>query len=183
MAIRFEGQLYKVLLADYHPGQGKMGGVMHARLRNLDTGAQWEHSFRAELRLENVAVERQNLEFLYLDAEGAHFMNPDTYEQYDVPGKLLGAEAAFFAPQQRIGVEFVEGRPVGVLLPEFAEARVADTAPPTHQQQDSTWKRARLENGAEIQVPQFIKPGDLVRVELKTLRYMDRVSAVKKRSA
>lgn len=51
MAIRFEREIYKVLIADYHPGQGKMGGTSHARLRNLSTGTLWEHSFRSDLKL------------------------------------------------------------------------------------------------------------------------------------
>jgi translation elongation factor P/translation initiation factor 5A len=50
MAIAYEGQDYKVVAAEYHPGQGRMGGATHARLRNLDTGTFWEHSFRSELR-------------------------------------------------------------------------------------------------------------------------------------
>ena len=54
MAIKFEHQDYKVVAAEYHPGQGKMGGVAHVRLRNLTTGTFWEHSFRAELKLETL---------------------------------------------------------------------------------------------------------------------------------
>jgi len=53
MVVRHEGQTYKVLIADYHPGQGKMGGATHARLKNLDTGTTWEHSFRSDLKLED----------------------------------------------------------------------------------------------------------------------------------
>lgn len=70
-AIRYENQPYKVVSADYHPGQGKMGGANHVRLRNLDTGTLWEHSFRAELKLEELTVERHTLEFLYEDGESA----------------------------------------------------------------------------------------------------------------
>jgi len=61
MAITYEGQDYKVVAAEYHPGQGKMGGVTHARLRNLATGAFWEHSFRSDSKLEELLVERQTL--------------------------------------------------------------------------------------------------------------------------
>jgi elongation factor P len=176
MAIRWDGHVYRILNADYHPGQGKMGGVTHARLKNLDTGTQWELSFRSEVKVEDIAVNKQMAEFLYEDSSGAHFMNPDTYEQFEVPENLLGPEGRFLVPQQRIGVEFVEGRPVGAIVPGIAEARVVDTSPPVHQT-DSNWKPARLENGVEIRVPQFIKSGDVVRVDLETLRYMDRVAS------
>ena len=81
MAIRFEGQVYKVLAADYHPGQGKMGGTTHARLRNLSSGTLWEHGFRSDLKLEDLPVEKQSLDYLYADGEEHYFMNPDTFEQ------------------------------------------------------------------------------------------------------
>jgi translation elongation factor P/translation initiation factor 5A len=58
MAIKYEGQKYKVLTADYHPGQGKMGGATHARLQNLSTATLWEHSFRSDLKLEEIPIDR-----------------------------------------------------------------------------------------------------------------------------
>ena len=60
-AIRYQGQDYRVVAAEYHPGQGKMGGVTHARLQNLTTGTFWEHSFRSNLKLEDMPMERQSL--------------------------------------------------------------------------------------------------------------------------
>jgi translation elongation factor P/translation initiation factor 5A len=82
MAIRYENQLYRVIAADYHPGQGKMGGVNHLRLKNLNTGTIWEHTFRAELKVEEVPVERQTLAFLYSDGNSGVFMI--VYLSYDV---------------------------------------------------------------------------------------------------
>ena len=73
----------------------------------------------------------------------------------------------------RLNIDQVEGKPVGVQFPEMMEVRIADTAPPIHQQ-DNTWKPARLENGMEIMVPQFIKTGDVVRLDLANLKYVDR---------
>lgn len=175
MAIRYEGQPYKVISADYHPGQGKMGGVAHLRLRNLSTGTMWEHSFRADLKLEELPVEKQSLSFLYSDAGECWFMNPESFEQIAVPEAMLGEQARFLKPEMMVPVEFVEGRPVSVQFPEMLEVRIADTAPPVHQQADSTWKPARLENDVEIMVPQFIKNGDLIRLDVTSLRYMDRV--------
>jgi elongation factor P len=76
MAIRY--QPYKVIAAGYHPGQGKMGGVNHLRLRNLVTGTMWEQRVRAELKIEDLPVERQALEFLYSADDTCFFMNPQT---------------------------------------------------------------------------------------------------------
>jgi translation elongation factor P/translation initiation factor 5A len=81
MAIKYQGQEYKVVAADYHPGQGKMGGATHARLQNLNTHTYWEHSFRSDLKLEEMPVSRETLEFLYSEPGLAIFMNPATYEQ------------------------------------------------------------------------------------------------------
>ncbi|MBZ5583890.1 MAG: elongation factor P [Acidobacteriia bacterium] len=177
MAVRFEGQSYKVLAAEYHPGQGKMGGVAHVRLQNTATGTFWEHSFRADLKLEDLAVEKQSLEFLYEDGAQCCFMNPENYEQTEVPAAMIGPQAPFLEAGKRISVEFVEGRPIGALFPDNIEVVIADTAPPLHQQVDSTFKPAKLANGVEIMVPQFIKTGDAIRLDLQTMKYMDRVKA------
>ncbi len=174
MAVRYEGQLYKVLIADYHPGQGKMGGTTHARLRNLATGTLWEHSFRSDLKLEDVAAEKQSMDFLYTDGGDCVFMNPETFEQVSVPASVIGPGSRFLQPEMRLPVEFIEGQPVSVVFPDIIEARVAETAPPVHQQQDSTWKSARLENGVDILVPQFIKTGDVLRIDVQNLKYVDR---------
>jgi elongation factor P len=77
----------------------------------------------------------------------------------------------------RVSVEFVDGAPIAVSLPDVLELRVAHTAPATHQQQDTNWKPAELENGVEIMVPQFIKTGDTIRLDVAGLRYMDRAKS------
>lgn len=177
MALRHEGQVYKVMAAEYHSGQGKMGGAAHVRLKNLATGTIWEHSFRADLKLEDLGVEKQSMDFLYSDPDQSYFMNPDTYEQVSIPISVIGPQAKFLKAEMRVPVEFVEGQPVSVLFPDILEVQVADTAPPVHAQQDSTWKTARLENGVEIMVPQFIKTGDVIRLDAEHLKYLERAKA------
>jgi len=105
MAVRFEGQPYKVVACEYRPGQGRMGGAAHARLKNLETGTYWEHSFRAELKLETLPVEKHSLEFLYSDADHCYFMDPDTYEQLAIPLAVAGQQAKFLEPQMKLPVE------------------------------------------------------------------------------
>lgn len=177
MAIRFENHKYKVLAADYQPGQGKMGGVMHARLKSLITGTTWEHGFRADLRLEEIALEKRPVEFLYQDGDECWFMDPDTYDQVTVPAAVIGEQAKLLVSGMKGSVELVDGNPVSVILPDVLEVRVADTAPPIHGAQDSTWKPATLENGLSIMVPQFVKAGDLIRLSTAELKYMDRAKA------
>jgi len=174
MAIVFENQTYRVVGAEYHPGQGKMGGVTHARLENIDTGTFREIGFRAELRLQDLPVEKQALEFLYTDGDQCCFMNPGNYEQTEIATALVGSRAAFLEPGMILPVELLSGRPVHVLFPDVIEVKIADTAPAAHQQADSAFKPAKLANGIEVMVPQFIKAGDMIRLDLETMRYMDR---------
>lgn len=177
MAIAFENQTYRVVAADYHPGQGQMGGSTHARLQNIDTGTFREHSFRAELRLQELPVEKRALEFLYMDGNHCCFMDPVNYEQTEIPQAMAGSRAAFMEPGMSLTVEFVSGRPVHVVFPDSLEVKIADTAPASHQQADSGFKPARLANGVEVMVPQFIKTGDMIRLGVETMKYMDRARA------
>ena len=180
MALRHEGQVYKVIAADYHPGQGKMGGVTHARLQNLETGTLKDHGFRADLKLEDLPLDRVPMDFLYRDGEQCVFMNPESYEQVEIPAAVIGPQAQLLMEEMRVGVEFIEGRPVSVLFPDFIEVQVAETAPPVHNQQDNTWKEAELENGIQIMVPQFIKTGDVIRFDVQKMEYMDRAKGAEK---
>ena len=81
----------------------------------------------------------------------------------------------------QLPVEFFEGGPLTVALPEVVEVRVAETASRAHAQQETAWKEARLENGLSVQVPMFVAPGEVVRVEVKTGHYIERVRAERKR--
>jgi elongation factor P len=175
MAIKYEGQRYKVVAAVYHPGQGQMGGATHSRLQNLDTRTFWEHSFRADLKLEEIALEKQALEFLYAAGDQCCFMDPETYEQTEVERASVGEpQAGLLEPGMKVSIEFLEGRPVNVLFPDVLEVKIADTAPPIHQQQDNNYKPAKLANGIEVMVPLFVKTGDAIRLDVGNMKYMDR---------
>ena len=183
MAVRIEGQIYKVLEAEFKSGAGQAGGVVKTKLRNVQSGKIWEPHFRPEERFEDLPLERQTMEFLYSDAENCTFMNPESFEQVEVPRAVVGPAEKFLQPEMRLPVEFFNGPPISIEFPASVEARVADTAPPVHSQQDNTWKEATLDNGVQIQVPLFIAPGELVRVDVKTLRYLERVRVERKRGA
>ena len=183
MALRIQGQIYKVLEAEFKSGAGQAGGVVKTKLRNVQSGKMWEPHFRPEERFEDLPLERQTMEFLYSDAENCTFMNPETFEQVEIPRAVVGPAEKFLQPEIRLPVEFFDGRPISTEFPATVEALVADTAPPVHSQQDNTWKEATLDNGVQIQVPLFIAPGEIVRVDVKTLRYLERVRVERKRGA
>jgi elongation factor P len=173
--------IFKVFESTYHIGQGKMPGSVHARARNVVNGSLKEFRFRPEERLEDTQLQKQDMEFLYSDADSATFMNPTTYEQVSIPQEAIGTATQFLQTDMKVPVELYEGQPVSIVFPPIAEARVSTTAQPIHQQQDNTYKEATLENGLKIMVPQFIKPGEIVRVEVATGKYVDRVRADAKR--
>lgn len=183
MVIRFEGQVYKVLDVDSKAGAAKMGGVVKASLSNLRTARLLEHHFRPQERLEDLELERHNMEFLYSGDDGVTFMNPVTFEQVEIARDMIGPAEKFLTPEMELPVEFFEGQPVSIVLPQIVEAKIETTAPPIHAQQDSAFKEATLENGLEIKVPLFIRSGEMVRVEVRTGKYVDRVRAEKKRGA
>ena len=183
MVIRSEGQLYKVLDVESKAGAAKMGGVVKASLSNLHTARMLDQHFRPQERLEDLELERHNMEFLYSGDDAVTFMNPVTFEQVEIAREMIGAAEKFLQPEMELPVEFFEGKPVSVVLPQIVEARVITTAPPIHAQQDSAFKEATLENGVQIRVPLFICPGETVRVEVRTAKYVDRVRAEKKKRA
>ena len=173
--------IFKVFESTYHIGQGKMPGSVHARARNVVNGSLKEFRFRPEERLEDTQPQRQDMEFLYSDADSVTFMNPSTYEQVSIPQEAIGTATQFLQADMKVPVEFYEGQPVSIVFPPIAEAKVSTTAQPIHQQQDNTYKEATLENGVKIMVPQFIKTGEIVRVEVATGKYVDRARADAKR--
>jgi len=183
MVLRIEGQVYKVLEVEAKAGAAKLGGVVKTKLSNVATGRLWEPHFRPQERLEDLELQRQTMEFLFDDADTCTFMNPENFEQVEVPRALVGASAPLLQPGMRLPVEFFEGHAISVIFPETVEARVLETAPPVHAQQDSTWKEAVLDNGLQIRVPLFIGPGEVVRVDVRTRNYMERVRTDRKRSA
>ena len=178
MILRVDGALCRVLSADYHGGQGKMGGVMHAKLQDLRTGKERERRFRAEETVEDVQPEKQSLQFLYSEGELSTFMNPQTYEQVAIDTARLGKAAAWLTGETVVPVEFVDGEPLGVVFPEVAEARVAETAAPYHTPgTDNVWKEAKLDNGVKVMVPPFIDVGEVIRVDVDSGRYVERAKA------
>jgi len=183
MAVRIEGQVYQVLEAGFKAGAGQAGGIVKAKLRNVASGRLWETHLRPDVRVESLDLERRTLDFLYSDQDNCTFMHPETFEQVEVPRAAVGPGEQFLQPGMKLPVEFFEGKPINVVFPATVELRVADTAPAIHSQQDNTWKEATLENGVVVMVPLFIDRNELVRVEVQTGRYVERVRLARRHGA
>lgn len=172
--LRVEKELFKVESARLHKGGGQAGAMVHLTLRSLSTRNVTERRFRPTEKLEDVALERAAAEYLYQDGDIFYFMDVSSYEQIGIPDKVVGPAFRFLQTNMRIEVELFEGRPVDVIFPETAQLRVAATGPGVHES-EATYKPAKLENGLEILVPQFIKTGDIVKVDVRTGKYVERV--------
>jgi len=183
MVIHIEGNIYKVLEVESKAGAAKMGGVVKTRLMNVRSGRFWEPHFRPQEKLENLELECHMMEFLYFVSGACTFMRPDTYEQVEIPAAIIGPGEKFLQSGMELPVEFFAGEPISIVFPDVVEARVATTVPPSHSHQESAWKEATLENGLSLLVPLFIAPGEIVRVEVKTGRYVERARPERKRIA
>jgi elongation factor P len=172
--LHMEKNLYKVLATEYHMGGGKMGGLVHVKLKEFRSGLLLDRKFKPDDKLNNVELDRKTMEFLYGDADGYTMMDPHSYEQIQLSRGLLETFAPFLQPNMRLPVEFLEGEPVNVLFPEWVELEVLSTPPSISSLQDEVYKPATLSNGMQIQVPQFIKVGDVVKVNVASKKYIER---------
>lgn len=175
MVIRLDSEIYRVIHAEYHAGGGKMHGAVHAKLAKLEGTGVTERRFRQDERFEELELERQTLEFLYEDGDQSVFMHPETYEQIYLASESLGAYRPFIQPNQTVQVEFLAGEPVTLSCPTTVEVRVETTADPIHSDDSHVLKEATLENGMEVQVPQLIRSGDSIRIEVESHKYLERV--------
>lgn len=174
MILHMEKNLYKVLATEYHMGGGKMGGLVHVKLKEVRTGLLLERKFKPDEKLDSVELERRAMEYLYQDADGFYMMDPETYEQIQLSRNLMETFVPFLLPNMRLSVEFLEDEPVNVLFPEWVELEVTSTPPSLSSLQDEVYKPATLSNGMVIQVPQFIKVGDVVKVNVASEKYIER---------
>jgi elongation factor P len=174
MVIVFEGAPCKVIDFRHHT-PGNLRAMVQTKLRNLRTGASFEHRFRSADTVERAALEQHEMEYLYSDGSQHHFMNTENYEQIGLSEDDLGDMARWLAPGIRIQAEFYEGQPIGINLPTQLELTVVRTEPTLKGATISNVnKPAELENGVTIQVPPFINEGDRIRVDPMEERYIER---------
>ncbi|MDQ3799187.1 MAG: elongation factor P [Acidobacteriota bacterium] len=175
MVIVFEGAPCKVMEFRHHT-PGNLRAMVQARLRNLKTGNSFEHRFRSNDTLERATMEQHQMEYLYSDGEMHHFMNTENYEQISLSEEDLGDAAQWLMPGLKLEVEFYEGSPIGVKLPDSMELTVTETDPVLKGATVSNSnKPAKLENGVTLTVPPFITEGERIRVNPTEARYIERV--------
>ena len=174
MVIRKDGELFSVF-SFTHLTPGNKRGFVQSKLRNLRTGALIDHRFRSVDTVERVALEQQEMEYLYKDGTDYVFMNTTTYEQVHLGENLLGNSVLYLVPNITIRVEFFEQTPVGIQLPTTVDLEVVETEPGLKSATASSVnKPAKLETGLVVQVPPFVNAGEKVRVETGSGAYLER---------
>lgn len=174
MVLVFDGDPCRVVEFRHHT-PGNLRAMVQAKLKNLRTGNNFDHRFRAADSIERAFMETHELEFLYQGGETYHFMNTENYEQIELDEEALGDNAQWMQPGMRIQAEYYNGRPIGIQLPNSLTFTITDTAPVMKSAtKTGSSKPATLENGAVVNVPEFISAGERIRVNPQTGEYQDR---------
>jgi elongation factor P len=174
MIIKHNNELHAVFSVE-HRTPGNLRAFIQAKLRNLRTGAMFEHRFRSPDPIERVIVDEISMEFLYNEGDDYYFMNPQDYEQTVLKHDTLGDSVEYLTSNLQIKVSFIDGLPVGVELPGTVELTVVETEPGLKSATaSSVTKPAKLETGLVVQVPPFINEGEKIRVDTAEGAYLSR---------
>ena len=174
MCILFEGDICRVMTS-HHVTPGNLRGFVQAKMRNLRNGNSFEHRFSSTEKVERAILDTQQMEYLYSDPSGHHFMNQETYEQITLENETLGDTLLYLLPNTVISVDFHDANPVGIELPNTVTLEVVDTEPSMKGATASaSYKPAKMETGLVVQVPPFINVGDRIRVSTETGEYQSR---------
>ena len=173
--IIIDSKLYIVI--DYqHVKLGKGGAVYQTKIKGLIDGLTQNVRFRAEENIEEAFLDKRNFEYLYSQPNEHVLMDMETYDQISLDDDAFGDGPKYLKPNTQLQVSLHDGRPVVVAMPNTVELEVTDTAPEikgaTATNQN---KPATLETGLIVQVPSFIKLGDVLRVDTRTGEYLTRV--------
>jgi len=174
MAIKYNGNA-AIVLEVAHRTPGNLRAFVQLIIRYIGTGKSADIRFSSTEKVDLVDVQRTKLEFSYSDQEGYHFMDPASYETITLQPELIGDAKDFLTENMQVEILYVEGRAVSVELPSSANLKVTES--PEGVKGDSAsnvMKTATLETGKVIQVPLFIKEGEIVKVDTRTGAYMGR---------
>ncbi len=174
MIVKFNNELHSVF-SMVHRTPGNLRGFVQAKMRNLRSGSMTEHRFSSEDKVERVALDEHEMEYLYDDGEYYYFMNTENYEQMHLTKDMLGDGVFYLTPQLKVNVEFYEGKPISVELPPSVEMTVTETEPGLKGATVSNvTKPAKMETGLVVQVPPFINQGERIRVSTSEGTYQER---------
>jgi elongation factor P len=169
-----DGEIYKVLGYQHHkPGRGK--AIIRTKIRNLRTGTIIDKNFSSGDRVQDIRIEKVEVQYLYKDTDFYYFMNTETYEQPALPTATLGEAVDYVTENMTLTLSFYEGEPIDVILPTAVDLRVVE-APMAIAGDTATGatKQVTVETGLKVSVPLFVSEGDTIRVDTRTGEYLTR---------
>ena len=159
-----------------HVKMGRGSATIRVKVRNLKTANIVEKTFTSGQRVEDVEVGKKKGQFLYESGKDIIFMDPDSYEQFSISKDILENRASFFKEGDTYDLLVVEDQIISVTIPKLVVLTVSETGPGVKGDSVSNVsKDAILENGLQIKVPLFINQGDKIKIDTRTLGYVERV--------
>ncbi len=174
MIIKFKNSMYRINTI-LHQAMGRGAGKVVAKMKDIKTGANIEQRFRSTESLEPVRIDGHEMEYLYSSGAEYCFMYADTYEQIMLNAELIDDIRAYLLPNAKYSVDFYEENPIGIQPPRTLELKVIETDPSIKGATASaSMKPARLETGLVVGVPPFIEIGDVIKVDTREKKYLER---------
>jgi elongation factor P len=176
LVLNIEGQLWTVV-SFQHVKPGKGPAFVRTTLKHVLSGKVVDRTFNAGTKVETATVDRRSMTYLYADGQDYVFMDGETFDQIPVSGEVVGDGANYLLENTEVVVAQHEGVPLYVELPTSLELVIEHTDPGLQGDRSTGGtKPAKLETGAEIQVPLFVTTGEKVKVDTRDGRYLGRVS-------
>ena len=171
---QIEGQPYRVI--EYNQKvMGRGGSIVNVKLKNLITGAVIPKPFKGQEKVEAAEVSSRTVQYLYNDGETYFFMDPETFEQFELSAELMDDAKGFLKEGENLSLQFFGERVINVELPKniYLEVTYAEDVV-KGDTTSSVLKDATLETGVTVKVPAFIKTGDIISVDTETGEYRER---------
>jgi elongation factor P len=172
--VEADDKLYVIVAAEnIHPGKGTP--VTQLDMRRISDGVKISVRYRTTEQVERAFVEDREHTFLYQDAEGYHFMNPENYDQIAVPKEIIGDQAAYLQEGMAVMLSVYNGVPIAIELPQRVTLEITDTEPTMKgQTASSSYKPAMLSNGVRTMVPPHVAAGTRVVIMTTDGSYVER---------
>lgn len=172
--ITLDGQPYKVV--EYSQKvMGRGGSIVNVKIKNLITGALIPKTFKGQEKIEPAEVTTKKVQYLYKDDDKFYFMDPTTFEQYELSNDLVGDSKDFMKDGDEMDIQFYNGSAINLTLPKNLWLEVTYTENAVKgDTSTSVMKDATLETGVVVKVPAFIKTGDVISVDTETYAYRER---------
>lgn len=170
-----DGQVFTVV-EFLHVKPGKGAAFVRTKLRNVISGGVTDTTFNPTTKLQDVVIERKELQYLYTDGELYYFMDQETFEQIPLNYEKVQDAIKFLKENMFATIKFFKGDAFSVEAPNFVELLITESEPGVKgNTTTNAMKPATLETGAVVNVPMFVNEGDVIRVDTRTGDYMERV--------